>query len=127
MIHTALQTAHQLQQANHEEQLKEVADSTNTSISFDDGLPGFIPSLISPIFPIIVIPDFLFDSTESDDSDLDDSNFSLDSNNSSVSPVSHYNHFIDAIAALEEEVLWACVLYRPSTPPLHAPQIHVLA
>ena len=127
MIYTASQTAQQLQQANLEQQLKEEADFTDTSISFDDGLPGLILSSISPISPMIVIPDFLFDSIESDDSDLDDSNSSLDSDNSSVSPVSHYDHFIDAIAALEEEVLQAHVLYRSSAPPLHALQVHVPA
>ena len=35
-----------------------------------------------------------------------------------MSPISHYDHFIDAIRALEEKVLQAHVLYKPDAPPM---------
>lgn len=41
-------------------------------------------------------------------------------------PASHYDHFISAIAAFEEDFLWAHMLYRPLVPSMHAPQIHLL-
>ena len=102
------------------------SDTTASSLdSFDDDLPGFtFHSPISPIFPIFITTDFLFDT----DSELDSgSSLDWDSDDSYVNPTSHFDHFVDAIAALEEEVLQARVLYKPLSPPLHAPQIHLLA
>ena len=120
-IRTASQTAHQLWEADLEQQFEEEADISDSSES--DGLPGFILSPISPSSPILIIPELLFNS----ESELHDSDSSSDSDGSNVSPTSRYDHFVGAIAALEKEVLQARVLRKPLAPPMRAPQIHVLA
>lgn len=123
-LHTALGLAQQLQQADLEEQFDEEASDLGSSGSSEShssslglGLLFHTPiiSPISPITPLIGV------------SDSSDGSFSpSDISDGEVSPLSHYDHFIDAIKALEEEVLRARVL-RSSSTPLRAPQIQVLA
>ena len=56
-IQIASQLADQLQQADLEQQFEDESDTTGSSESFDDGLPGSILSPVSPISPVLI---FLF-------------------------------------------------------------------
>jgi hypothetical protein len=129
-IHAASNKAHKLRAADLQQQQVDAesteSDTNSSTNSFDDGLPGFILSSISPMTPMTpMTPLFLLFNTDSE-SELD-SDSSLESEDGYVSPTSHYDCFINAIAALEEEVLRAHVLYKPLAPLMHAPQIHLLA
>ena len=59
-IQIASQLADQLQQADLEQQFEDESDTTGSSESFDDGLPGSILSPVSPVSPISPVLIFLF-------------------------------------------------------------------
>ncbi|KIK99440.1 hypothetical protein PAXRUDRAFT_62688, partial [Paxillus rubicundulus Ve08.2h10] len=69
---------------------------------------------LSPISPLD--PDF---GTESHSSISMDLSIKRDD--------AHYVHLLGAIRALHDEVVRAWVLERPAEPPMHAPQLHLLA